>query len=430
MLKIDNDPKGKNRIAFSIEEKDCQNYILALYENHFFDKAESNLISPAWPKGIKASKLQKQKYDSNILGLLLGTSLNNQRLIRTSLTSMVADVSIQTHFVEGLISCFQKDTESILSIKNFALDLGLDGDFLVNLIDLTASEISPSFMKSIIYMLSTNQNKKDNKMISSFAALFKRDMSLAYNLIQKLKVDQRKATMVLAAAVGDMTILSEFYADIQQHLGLKSEQTVVTLMQLAHGQTKSIYNLREESSRTFKIYNPQLFDSVFKITYYGRLFTEGQIQRVPENVNSDFNHIAKKLSYPYGYPDDETKYLEQGLHLLIRACWSDSESIQKILKWFLQMIAEWKYLEKELGDQIDEFFVQCLDSLKRYSRENLNLEKLSLAKDENNDDYTLKHFLEHLEGVLSLNWQNEERLEQIYPDFVEEGSIKILGRDC
>ena len=150
--------------------------------------------------------------------------------------------------------------------------------------------------------------------------------------------------MLLAAAVGDMTILSEFYGDIQQHLGLKSEQTVVTLMQLAHGQTKSIYNLREESSRTFKINNPQLFDSVFKITYYGRLFTEGQIQRVPESVNTDFNHIAKKLSYPYGYPDNETKYLAQGLRLLIRACWSDSESIQQIIKKLCSTNQFWKSL--------------------------------------------------------------------------------------
>jgi hypothetical protein len=46
----------------------------------------------------------------------------------------------------------------------------------------------------------------------------------------------------------------------------------------------------------FKIDNPKLFDSVFKITYYGRQFTEGQIQRVPESVNTEFNRIAKKLS--------------------------------------------------------------------------------------------------------------------------------------
>jgi hypothetical protein len=85
--------------------------------------------------------------------------------------------------------------------------------------------------------------------------------------------------MLLAAALGDMTILSEFYSDIQQLLGLKSEQTVAILMQLAHGQTKCIYNLhlRAESSSTFKINDPKLFESVFKITYYGREFTEGRI---------------------------------------------------------------------------------------------------------------------------------------------------------
>jgi hypothetical protein len=85
--------------------------------------------------------------------------------------------------------------------------------------------------------------------------------------------------MLLAAALGDMTVLSEFYADIQQLLGLKSEQTVAILMQLAHGHTKCIYNLhhRAESSTTFKINDPKLFESVFKITYYGREFTEGRI---------------------------------------------------------------------------------------------------------------------------------------------------------
>jgi hypothetical protein len=41
--------------------------------------------------------------------------------------------------------------------------------------------------------------------------------------------------MVLAAALGDMAILKEFYADLRQLFGLKSEQTVAKLMQLAHG---------------------------------------------------------------------------------------------------------------------------------------------------------------------------------------------------
>ena len=220
---------------------------------------------------------------------------------------MVADANIQTHFVEGLISCFQKDTEASLSIKKFAVDLGLDGDFLVNLIDLTASESSPSFMKNIIYMLRTNYHKKDDKIISSFASLFKRDMSLALTLIQKLQVDQRKATMLLAAALGDISILSEFYSDIQQCLGLRSQQTVAYMMQLAHGETKCIKNLSSERSKHFKINDPQLIESIFKITYYGRQFTEGRIKHVPESVNTDFSQIAKKLSQVFCLDDGETK---------------------------------------------------------------------------------------------------------------------------
>jgi hypothetical protein len=56
----------------------------------------------------------------------------------------------------------------------------------VNLIDLTASESSPSLMKNIIYMLSTNYHKKDDNIISSYISLFKRDMSQASILIKKL----------------------------------------------------------------------------------------------------------------------------------------------------------------------------------------------------------------------------------------------------
>jgi hypothetical protein len=59
LLDIDNKSKKKMREAFRIEEKDCQNYLLTLYENHFFDKAESSLIDPAWPQGRSPSQIEK-----------------------------------------------------------------------------------------------------------------------------------------------------------------------------------------------------------------------------------------------------------------------------------------------------------------------------------------------------------------------------------
>lgn len=49
LLNIDNESKAQKTKAFWIEEKDFQNYLFTLYENHFFDKAEFNMIRPAWP---------------------------------------------------------------------------------------------------------------------------------------------------------------------------------------------------------------------------------------------------------------------------------------------------------------------------------------------------------------------------------------------
>jgi hypothetical protein len=92
LLDIKNKTKRKKCKAARLDDKDYQNYLLTLYENNFFEKAERKLIRPAWPDEINSSKLEK--YSTNILGLLLGNSLDNKRLIRTSLTSIVADVNI------------------------------------------------------------------------------------------------------------------------------------------------------------------------------------------------------------------------------------------------------------------------------------------------------------------------------------------------
>jgi hypothetical protein len=78
-------------------------------------------------------------------------------------------------------------------------------------------------------------------------------------------------------------------------------------MQLAHGETKCIKHLSYEKSKTFKINDPKLFESVFKITYYGRQFTEGRIKNVPEIINIEFSQIASKLSTVFGLDNGLTK---------------------------------------------------------------------------------------------------------------------------
>ena len=79
------------------------------------------------------------------------------------------------------------------------------------MIDLTSQD-TQKFAQIAIDLLSTNSQQEESKICSSFISLFKNDLSQAKTLTNKLGVDSRTALPVIAAALGNMTILSEFYS--------------------------------------------------------------------------------------------------------------------------------------------------------------------------------------------------------------------------
>jgi hypothetical protein len=51
--------------------------------------------------------------------------------------SELGDETINKDILEGLVSCLMKDTESILPIKALAKEIDIDGELLINLIEMT-----------------------------------------------------------------------------------------------------------------------------------------------------------------------------------------------------------------------------------------------------------------------------------------------------
>ena len=54
-------------------------------------------------------------------------------------------------------------------------------------------------------------------------------------LSKKFGMDYKRLLPVVAATIGDMGLLSEFYSDIKEKLGINSESSVRYIMQLANG---------------------------------------------------------------------------------------------------------------------------------------------------------------------------------------------------
>ena len=201
LLSFEDEGKGK---FLPIEEKALSTSVIALHDNGYFSRASHFLISNLLPK------LEPKKSHA-ITGLLLGASLNNNKLMRNSLLEILQDKDIKSDILEGVISVMLGDIEADKSIRTLAKQLDIDGSLLINIMDISAAE-SKNFSTIIIEMLNRNPTKDENKLCNSFISLFKGDMSSFNMVAAKIGVNLNSGTPVIAAALGNMTIISEYYS--------------------------------------------------------------------------------------------------------------------------------------------------------------------------------------------------------------------------
>ena len=113
-----------------------------------------------------------------------------------------------------MLSVLLLDIESEDSIKAFCKELDLDGNLVISLIDLI-SPTTKKFTQIVIDLLSTNPSREESKLCQSFISLFKGDISTAKLLASKMGIGLNQMMPVIAAALGNMGILSEYYSQIQ-----------------------------------------------------------------------------------------------------------------------------------------------------------------------------------------------------------------------
>ena len=82
-------------------------------------------------------------------------------------------------------------------------------------------------------------------------------------------------------------------------------------MQLAHGNASCIYNLSSQKAQSFFVYEEEVADSLFKITYLGNQLYHERVtadqNKVIANLDGQINTLAKKLSAIFQLtPDKQT----------------------------------------------------------------------------------------------------------------------------
>jgi hypothetical protein len=78
---------------------------------------------------------------------------------------------------------------------------------------------------------------EDPHIISALVALFRRDLSASRQIADKIGVKASDFTPIMAAAVGKLDLLSEYYPELKRLFGISNTRAVETICQIAHGQT-------------------------------------------------------------------------------------------------------------------------------------------------------------------------------------------------
>ncbi len=93
---------------------------IALHENKFMQSISHTLTKPLF-------KALNNKEAHSVVGLLMGTALDDKILVRNSLLGIIVDRDINRKVLEGLIAVLIGDIEVVDSIKEFAKELDIDG---------------------------------------------------------------------------------------------------------------------------------------------------------------------------------------------------------------------------------------------------------------------------------------------------------------
>ena len=219
-------------------------------------------------------------------------------MIRRAVLEMTREKEIRLDILEGVIAVLQNDIEAESAIQNLATQLDLDGQLLINMIDLQSST-TKRFPTILIDLFKQQDQNDETKLCQSFLGLINGDLSCVKLISKKLGIDQAKTLPILAAALGDMGVLSESYTFFKEKLGISNEKAVRIILQLCHGHTECINALANMSTEQFQINDPELVKSLLKITFVSRQIKDfwltTHVKQLISGIDYDIKKISEKL---------------------------------------------------------------------------------------------------------------------------------------
>ena len=232
----------------------------SLFESGFFKKLSKYFFHKVKPVTKAINRPE------SIFGIIVGLSLQNKNLIRNSLVKLIGP-DIKQKFINGVFgfivndSTQEKDMRAVMKKVNLNANLGLS---LVELVTDSTERDKYNAALNICKKYCTASNR-----VSALVAMFKKDLSNIRIISEKLDLETDIMSAVLACATKRIDLLKENFKTLSYKLGINNTFALKSILSIACGDKKEIYELKEKKNSNFHIKSVDLLESIMFLTSEG-----------------------------------------------------------------------------------------------------------------------------------------------------------------
>lgn len=234
--------------------------IRTFYQQGFFRMFSQKTMTHLFPI------LSKIKNVEQIIGLILGLSINDNSMIRKALSDIFGK-DVKKNYLDGVFGILYNDTSLEKEIKDVALLVGMDPYLALDTVELLNKKNHNVYANaySICEEWCTNP-----QIASTIVAMIKGDFSSNQVISDVLGLDVESLTGVLACAKGKVEILGDFYEKLSTQLDIGNHIAIKSIIGIINGQKEDIKEIISKSDQFFNLDKPEVVEAVVYLTRRGR----------------------------------------------------------------------------------------------------------------------------------------------------------------
>ena len=331
--------------------------MMSLLESSFFNDIAKRIFYNAVPETQVISKPEA------IIGIIVGLSLMNTNLVRTSLLKLLGQTKSKD--ISGLFAILSKDPNLEKDIKAICKTLKVKPDLVLNLVDVLWTE--PNRDRYNPLMKIWGDYCSASNVVSALVSVFKGDLSWSKRLSERFEVNNRMLSLVLSWACKRNDLLKGNFSEISTKLRINNEKAVEFVLEVACGNIHKIKELEHVSA--FKDLDLSMITDILELCKNGIKMRKPHnrfeipdptrsLRVITDKLKSAFNSNAQSdLSDINGNDFDD---LTDVLWMIVNAVWGSPDHINNIADKIVERAQEDSNLISSIWTNFPQFKVSIV----------------------------------------------------------------------